>query len=461
MHSKTLKFFLLSIFFIAPHVNADTIKLKDGTTLEGKILEESPSTIKIEYNVNKSIKDIKSINRSEIKEIEKVSEDEIASNAIKSLLPTDDLLSVDDYNKILGDKPAKFLAQYPSSKHKDSVQKIIAEIEKEKAITESGGIKLNGKWVTGIEAAKDEYNHQAQVLAVKIIKANKKNNYSLALDHFDELQMNYAYSLAYNEIIPLIKEVLPKYDTTLSREEKAYEVRNKEREDQYKSMEEEDKKRTEAAFQSGMKKFQLRKQEAKELKKIWLPVNKWDLESIRDARRTIVKETDKLESLDLALSGSTAKALSAAFSAFAEKELETTTSQLEIAKNNGARGKAIDKLSENLENSLKTDAEAKKAAAIATAAAEAEEAAKKEEEAKEEKKKIAAAEKAAREAEEAAAAAAEKAAREASTKKDGISFQTILMILVVILIGITICAKIFFKPAEEFSEEELLQEEEN
>ena len=446
MHSKTLKFFLLSIFFIAPHVNADTIKLKDGTTLEGKILEESPSTIKIEYNVNKSIKDIKSINRSEIKEIEKVSEDEIALNAIKSLLPTDDLLSVDDYNKILGDKPAKFLAQYPSSKHKDSVQKIIAEIEKEKAITESGGIKLNGKWVTGIEAAKDEYNHQAQVLAVKIIRANKKNNYSLALDHFDELQMNYAYSLAYNEIIPLIKEVLPKYDTTLSREEKAYEVRNKEREDQYKSMEEEDKKRTEAAFQAGMKKFQLRKQEAKELKKIWLPVNKWDLESIRDARRTIVKESDKLESLDLALSGSTSKALSAAFSAFADKELETAKSQLEIAKNNGARGKAIDELSENLGNSLKADAEAKKAAAIAAAAAAAEETAKKEEEAKEEKKKI---------------AAAEKAAREASTKKDGISFQTILMILVVILIGITIYAKIFFKPAEEFSEEELLQEEEN
>ena len=160
MHSKTLKFFILSILFIVPHVYADTIKLKDGTTLEGKILEESPSTIKIEYNVTKNIKDIKSINRSEIKEIDKVSDDEIAFNTIKSLLPTDDLLSTDEYDKILGDKPAKFLALYPSSKHKDSVQKVIDEIKKEKAVTESGGIKLNGKWITGDEAAKDEYNHQ-------------------------------------------------------------------------------------------------------------------------------------------------------------------------------------------------------------------------------------------------------------------------------------------------------------
>jgi len=458
MHSKILKFFIIPLFFIAPQLDADTIKLKDGSILEGKILEESPSTIKIEYNVTKSIKDIRSINRSEIKEIDKVSEDKIAFNTIKSLLPTEDLLSTDDYDKILADKPAKFLALYPSSNHKDSVQQIIDEIEKEKALTESGGIKLNGKWITGVEAAKDKYNHQAQILAVKIIKANKENNYSLMLDHFDELQMNYPYSLAYGETIPLIKETLPKYDITLKREEKAYQVRNKEREDQYKSMEEEDKKRTEAAFQAGLKKFQLRKQEAKELKKIWLPVNKWDLESILDARRTIVKESDKLESLNIALTGSTATALSAAFKAFADKELETAKSQLEVAKNNGARGKAIDKLSDDLENSLKADAETQKATAIATAAAEAEETAKKEEEAKALKKKKADDEKASREAADAADAADEKASREAAAKKSGISFQTILMILAILLIGITLCVKIFFKPEEKF-EEELLQEE--
>ena len=90
MHRQTLKFFFLVIFLITPQVYADTITLKDGTKLEGKILEENPSTIKIEYNVTKSIKDIKSISRSEIKEITKVSEDEIAFDSIKSLLPTDD-----------------------------------------------------------------------------------------------------------------------------------------------------------------------------------------------------------------------------------------------------------------------------------------------------------------------------------------------------------------------------------
>ena len=138
---------------------------------------------------------------------------------------------------------------------------------------------------------------------------------------FDELQMNYANSLAYSETIPLIKEVLPKYDVTLNREEKSYEARIKEREDQYKSMEDEDKKRTEAAFQAGLKKFQLRRKEAKELKKIWLPVNKWDLESILDARRTIVKEIDKLESLNLALIKSTANALIHCIQSFCRRRI--------------------------------------------------------------------------------------------------------------------------------------------
>ena len=457
MHRQTLKFFFLVIFLITPQVYADTITLKDGTKLEGKILEENPSTIKIEYNVTKSIKDIKSISRSEIKEITKVSEDEIAFDSIKSLLPTDDLLSSDDYDKILADKPAKFLTLYPSSKHKASVQKIIDEIKKEKAVIESGGIKLNGKWITGDEVAKDPYNHQARILGVKIVKANEGKKYSLALDHFDELQMNYAYSLAYNETIPLIKEILPKYDTVLNREESSYEARIKEREEQYKSMEVEDKKRTEDAFQARLKTFQSRREEAKELKKIWLPVNKWDLDSILDTRRTIVKETDKLESLNLALNGSTANALSAAFKAFADKELETAKSQLEIARNNGARGKIINKLSDDLEESLKTDAEAKKTAAIAAAAAEAEEATRKAAEEKEAKKKEAAAAEKARLEEAAAIAAAEKAARDAANKKSGISFQTILIILVIVLIGITICVKIFLKPEEE----EIAPEEDN
>jgi len=112
-----------------------------------------------------------------------------------------------------------------------------------------------------------------------------------------------------------------------------------------------------------------------------------------------------------------------------------------------------------LKNSLKADAETQKATAIAAAAAEAEETAKKEEEAKALKKKKADDEKASREAADAADADAEKASREAASKKSGISFQTILMILAILLIGITLCVKIFLKPEEKFEEEEPLREE--
>ena len=61
---------------------ADSIKLKDGTVLEGKILEETPTSIKIEYNLTKSIKDIKIVKRSDAVEISKEAEDEKAFNQL-------------------------------------------------------------------------------------------------------------------------------------------------------------------------------------------------------------------------------------------------------------------------------------------------------------------------------------------------------------------------------------------
>ena len=65
---------------------ADSIKLKNGTVLEGKILEETPDSIKIEYNLTKSIKDIKTIKRSDAVEISKEYSTDDSSGFINGIL---------------------------------------------------------------------------------------------------------------------------------------------------------------------------------------------------------------------------------------------------------------------------------------------------------------------------------------------------------------------------------------
>ena len=96
--------FLYSILLLLSiaTLTADTIKLKDGTVLEGKVIKETPDSIDFEYNFTKSIKETKTIKRSDIKVIDKEEADEIALEEIKKLLPTASLLSTDDYDKKYG-----------------------------------------------------------------------------------------------------------------------------------------------------------------------------------------------------------------------------------------------------------------------------------------------------------------------------------------------------------------------
>ncbi len=447
MSNKSLSHLIIAFIFLINNLSADSIKLKNGTVLEGKILEETTDSITIEYKVTKSINDIKTVKRSDVLEIQKEPEDEKAFKKLNGILPTDDLLSAEEYDEIINGSLTEFLNTFPASKLKGKVQEVVDELKKEKALIESGSVKLNGNWISPEEAAKDNYNHSARIVLARMQTMSKKGNFQEAFNYFEELQNKFPHSIAYTNSIPATLEILPKYDIILTREEKAYQIRTKEREEQYKSMDAQDKLRTEQAFQSAMKKFQEKVEEAQTMKKVWLPINQWDLKSIQGARQTIVKETKRLESINLTTNRTTSVALSNAFLNVSSGDLENAKKELAVAKTNGARGQAIDDLSDKIDNGLKEKQEAERAAAIAAAEIERKEK-EDSEEAKEKKK-----------AEEDALAAAKDSQRNSNSninpttpepeESGGIPLQTILIIIVVLLSVSTVCAKVFLKPKEE------------
>ena len=129
--------YIAFIFFIN-NLSADSIKLKNGTVLEGKIVEETAESITIEYKVTKSINDIKTVKRSEVLEIQKEPEDEKAFKKLDGILPTDDLLNAEEYDEIINGPLTEFLNNFPASKHKAKVQEVVDELKKEKALIEKG-----------------------------------------------------------------------------------------------------------------------------------------------------------------------------------------------------------------------------------------------------------------------------------------------------------------------------------
>ena len=87
MSLKSFSHLIISLALLCNYLSADSITLKNGTVLEGKIVEENPQSITIEYKVTKSINDLKTVNRSDIAKIEKEPEDQKAFKKLGKILP--------------------------------------------------------------------------------------------------------------------------------------------------------------------------------------------------------------------------------------------------------------------------------------------------------------------------------------------------------------------------------------
>ena len=72
---------------------ADTFFLKDGTTMEGKILRQDATAYFVEVNVTKSIKDERSIAKADVVKVEREQPDLIAFVELSKLIPAPDLLT--------------------------------------------------------------------------------------------------------------------------------------------------------------------------------------------------------------------------------------------------------------------------------------------------------------------------------------------------------------------------------
>lgn len=194
---------------------ADTVVLKNGTKYEGKILKENPDSYLVEVMVTKSIKEERTIAKSEVDRIEREKLDEKAFLELAKLTPAPDLLPAEDYRARL-ELCYKFSKTYPNSPQAAKARAITGELEKESDVIAQGGVKLGGKLVTAAERQGNKVEINARILESSIRSHAKASEWVLALRDFATLESGYPTTAPYRDVIPLVRQVIQQYAAQLN-----------------------------------------------------------------------------------------------------------------------------------------------------------------------------------------------------------------------------------------------------
>ncbi len=287
----------------AGFLHADVVTLKDGKKLEGNILSETPTSIRMRYRLTPKIWDDKEILRSEIAEggIVKQKPEEVEMLEIRKLVPTADLLSAEKYEQLIQDRLRPFMNRYPGTKEAAEVEKMIAEVQEEKEKVVAGGAKLEGKWLTREEAKAESLNIKAYAIRAALMEKAAAKDYSGALKEFDKLfpaTSGNPASIYYPKAVEEILAVLNKYEAQIAQMIQDQPALQKLRDESVKKLIEPDLTRTNDAIKREKDNWKTTYDQEKKTTQ-WYTPYKYDLESLKSLAKSITEEKDKLKDLDL------------------------------------------------------------------------------------------------------------------------------------------------------------------
>jgi uncharacterized coiled-coil protein SlyX len=284
--------------------HADTITLKSGEKLEGKVLNETDTEVILEYNLTPKIKDKKTIQKADIQEMIRLTPSQLsfAEQKLGEVLPTPDLMTGGDYERIIQDKLRTFVAKFPGTPEAAEVEKMITTLSEEKNKVVNGQIKMQGEWLDAATAKREAYNIEAyrvrtEMKAVMAGTDEKRNREALRL--FDKLRTQYGSSTQYVDAIPEALEILTAYQKQLSVMVAEHPVIAKQRADGLKTLTGAELALTKSSIDQEEKAFKSTFDAQTKQKVKWRDVYKYDIKSIQSALDTVNKEAATLKATDL------------------------------------------------------------------------------------------------------------------------------------------------------------------
>jgi hypothetical protein len=186
---------------------ADTVILKSGERIEGKVTEDNDKTLTITVQVTPSISDDRTIPKSEIAKVSKAPADEVAYQAIMNIQTGPNSLAPDQYTQLIN-RLTPFLQQYRNSIHAIDIQQTINGFEAERKRVLASEVKMNGEWLTKEQTRK----LRIQVGGTFTYEAMKSQAASGdligALNSLATIEKSYPGAAAYPDAVDLAKQIL-------------------------------------------------------------------------------------------------------------------------------------------------------------------------------------------------------------------------------------------------------------
>lgn len=281
MMNMKLSLAALCLLSITLPCYADTFTLKDGTTLEAKVISEVGDTYVLEVQVTKSIKDERRIPKADVVKRTAEQLDLKAFEAIAQLVPTPDLMSADDYLLQIA-AVEKFLKDYRASNKTKEAKAILATLKAESEQVADGGIKYNGGIVSSADFKANAYDLEARVEEAKIRRMIDDRQFLAALRAFVDFDRDYRTTLSYGALLPLIKQVMQNQVAETKQLLLGYDARLKARDVGLQQMAPDDRRISENAIKAESEQLDLRFKAEKDAKQSWVTISPFHKASLED-----------------------------------------------------------------------------------------------------------------------------------------------------------------------------------
>ncbi len=287
------------VFLVSP-VFADTVTLVDGTKIEGEVMSETDELVVVRAKVG-GIWDEKRLDAGEVRSIERESPETKAWQDASIALPTADLLTRDDYSKMINKKLKPFLKNFPSGEHAVEAKNQLATLENELARTQAGEVKYDGYWMSAAEYSDRRYWVDAERIYRELQASVEKGSLVTALRRFDELDDNYGDSIAYSAAVTEIRPVLERYDRELSTAIVRAPRLVSQRTEMLETLSPSERARTEAEIMRSDEEAKARAENERADKVKWRTPNPYDESSLKTIQATVRKELERVAELEPAV----------------------------------------------------------------------------------------------------------------------------------------------------------------
>jgi hypothetical protein len=274
--------------------SADTFVMKDGSRLEGRILSETSDTYRLEVFIGKSIKDEKTVSKSDVVEIVAEKLDEKEFEKLKGLVPAPDFTTADEYARRMG-LLSKFISDHAKSAKKAEAESMLATLKAEAEVISGGGIKMGGKMVSGEEYRADLYDIDAKILEKRIRDAVSRGDIVGALRGISRMEEDFSSTNSRGAVDPLKMKLLRSYKEEIDGLVSTYNKRVAERDADLARMSRDARVTTEHAMKEELDLATARFQADQKNDIVWVTTHPFLLESLEKTQEEITNAIQESE----------------------------------------------------------------------------------------------------------------------------------------------------------------------